>query len=329
MSAVEEVTVEPHDPDDRVAMGLPHQVITRLPADLAEVYRSLASRAPEELVPIAEGVAEPLARRYAAGTLLGLLGDPRIRPDDPVMVEVPGGSTTIGLPVSSVDAVVRAWARRGVRRDWILKECPRHAVDVRPFRMMRYPVTNYEYLLFLRDTGRWPAPTSWSFGAYPQERANHPVWTVTERDAEQYAGWLSRRTTRSFRLPTEVEWEHAATGGDPREFPWGDAFDEDAANTVEAGPLATTPVGVYPRGRSPFGVDDMAGNVEEFVADDYARYPGGTTVDDDLTTGRSRYRVTRGGSFSRFGDLARCRRRHGQYQRFMYAVGFRLVEELR
>nr|WP_042186611.1 SUMF1/EgtB/PvdO family nonheme iron enzyme [Kibdelosporangium sp. MJ126-NF4]CEL17405.1 Serine/threonine kinase [Kibdelosporangium sp. MJ126-NF4]CTQ91367.1 Serine/threonine kinase [Kibdelosporangium sp. MJ126-NF4] len=322
-----EVRVDPHADDDRLAMGLPHKVVTRLPLDLDDVYQALAPKSPKELVTIAESVEESFPWRYVAGTLLAFAGDPRIRPECPEMLDIPGGMIPIGLPVSAVDAVVREWEQQGVQRDWIVKECPRHTVEIRPFRMMRHPVTNYEYFRFMRDTERWPTPTSWQFGAYPHERANHPVWTVTERDADSYATWLSERTARSFRLPTEAEWEYAAAGPVPREYPWGDAFDEHATNTVEAGPLSTTPVGIYPMGRSPFGVDDMAGNVEEFVADDYAPYPGGESVEDDLTTGRPRYRVTRGGSFSRFGDLARCRRRHGQYPRFMYAVGFRLVED--
>jgi formylglycine-generating enzyme required for sulfatase activity len=82
---------------------------------------------------------------------------------------------------------------------------------------------------------------------------------------------------------------------------------------------------MYPAGRSPFGAADMGGNVEEYVADDYRPYPGGETVEDDLG-GRVPYRVARGGGFTRFADLARCRRRHGWYHRDMYAMGFRLAE---
>ena len=76
--------------------------------------------------------------------------------------------------------------------------------------------------------------------------------------ADEYAGWLSRRTGRAFRLPSEAEWEYAASGGTAREFPWGDEFTPDRANSVEFGPLTTTPVGMYPLGRSAFGIDDMA-----------------------------------------------------------------------
>ncbi|MBO0880290.1 MAG: SUMF1/EgtB/PvdO family nonheme iron enzyme [Mycobacterium sp.] len=153
------------------------------------------------------------------------------------------------------------------------------------------------------------------------------MWSISAVAASMYASWLSQRLGRRFRLPTEAEWEYAACGGHGREYPWGNEFHPEAANTVEAGPLSTTPVGMYPAGRSPFGVDDMSGNVEEYVADDYAPYPGGILIDDDLTTAGQTYRVTRGGSFTSFGDLARCRRRHGWHpQRQLNAIGFRLVE---
>ncbi|MEO5873590.1 MAG: SUMF1/EgtB/PvdO family nonheme iron enzyme, partial [Streptosporangiaceae bacterium] len=117
-----------------------------------------------------------------------------------------------------------------------------------------------------------------------------------------------------------------ASSGDGREYPWGEDFEPDRANTVDGGPLSTTPVGVYPAGRTPSGLDDMAGNVEEYVADDYLPYPGGPEIEDDLVRELGRYRVARGGSFTRYGDLARCRRRHGRYARDIYAMGFRLAE---
>jgi formylglycine-generating enzyme required for sulfatase activity len=72
----------------------------------------------------------------------------------------------------------------------------------------------------------------------------------------------------------------------------------------------------------------MGGNVEEYVADNYSAYPGGETIDDDLLMTQGSYRVARGGSFTRFGDLTRCARRHGWYQRDIYAMGFRLAESL-
>ena len=72
----------------------------------------------------------------------------------------------------------------------------------------------------------------------------------------------------------------------------------------------------------------MAGNVEEYVEDNYWIYPGGNIIKDDLYLTDPLYPMTRGGSFTRYHDLARCRRRHGLFKKDIYVVGFRLAEDL-
>jgi toxoflavin biosynthesis protein ToxD len=327
---------------DRQAMRLPPWFEGRgAPGTLADHGAKLLQHTPEELAAIAEDPQAPFERRFMAGSLCALVGDPRVRPEDPPMVEIPGGRVRIGLEEDQVDRVIEEWGHAGVERDWVVKECPAHDVEIGAFRIMRYPVTNLEYRRFLEDTrARW-LPNSWNFGCYPDQLGNHPVWTMPPQAADAYAEWLSQRTGRSFRLPTEAEWEYAASGGEAREFPWGDTFRPEAANTAESGPLGTTPIGIYPAGGSPFGVQDLAGNVEEYTSDEYEPYPGGELIADDLLIyppglrsdnerlrSHSTYRIARGGSFTRMGDLARCRRRHGLYDRAFYAVGFRLAESL-
>jgi formylglycine-generating enzyme required for sulfatase activity len=323
------VRFDPHLVDDRTAMGLASGCTSRVDlARLRDAMRALAGRSAEQLL---VSLAEPHASfetRYAAGTLLAFLGDPRLRPDDPEMVDIPAAEVLIGTPAAALGEVVSAWSDVGVREEWIAKEVPRHRRRVEAFHIGVYPVTNLEYERFVRDAGSARAPSSWRFGIYPHHLSNHPVWTVSPEDADAYAAWLSRRTGRQFRLPSEAEWEYAASGGDGRQFPWGERFLGDHANTVDNGPLVTTPIGTYPAGRSPFGLADVAGNVEEYTADDYRPYPGGEHVIDDLVTSGGGYRVTRGGSFTRYGDLARCARRHGWYPRDLYAVGFRLAESV-
>lgn len=266
-------------------------------------------------------------QRLVTGTLLALVGDPRLAVRQPQMIDVPAATVTIGLAVEQIDAVTARWAPLGVERDWIAKEAPAHAVRVEAFRIGRFPVTNLEYLEFVLARPQAERPSSWPHGTFPWAAANHPVYTVSPEAADAYCAWLAAETGRAFRLPSEAEWEYAAHGGSDREFPWGDEWDPQRANTAEAGPLCTTPVGVHLEGASPFGVLDLAGNVEEYVADDYAPYPGGAVIEDDLTaTYGQRYRVARGGSFARHGDLARCRRRHGWYHSPHYAMGFRLAE---
>jgi toxoflavin biosynthesis protein ToxD len=319
--------VQSRDEHDQVAIGLPQRIVDRVPVESREYVSDLMHTSPDMLAGIVEDESASQPRRFFAGQLLALLGDPRIKPDMPAMVDIPAATIYIGLDPHSVDSVLNRWAPYGLKRDSVLTECPRHQVHVQAFRIMRYPVTNYEYHWFLADTDYSSLPTSWRFNRYPHELANHPVWSVSKAAASMYASWLSQRLGRHFRLPTEAEWEYAACGCGDREYPWGNEFDPDAANTVEAGPLSTTPVGMYPAGRSLFGVDDMAGNVEEFVADDYTPYPGGVRADDDSTTIGPPCVITRGGSFIRFGDLARSRCRHELHtQRQLDPVGFRLVE---
>ncbi|MFI8231097.1 formylglycine-generating enzyme family protein [Streptomyces sp. NPDC085900] len=328
MTTADTLAVNPNELDDRTAMGLSAAFTDRVDQDrLRRLTRTLAGEDPQEL---AARVADPEAEwllRLAAGQLLALLGDPRIDPPAPAMADVPAARVRLGLAADRVDAVVAAWRHVGVTRAWIAKETPEYDADIAAFRIARHPVTNAEYRLFLTENPEAGLPTSWRFGVYPAHLANHPVWSVSPQDADAYAAWLARRTGRAFRLPTEAEWEYAASGGDGRAYPWGEEPGADLANTVEYGPLTTTPVGMYPAGRSPFGAYDMAGNVEEYVADDYRPYPGGQYVADDLHADTdATYRVARGGSFTRYADLARCRRRHGWYRRDIYAMGFRLAE---
>ncbi|MGI3224316.1 formylglycine-generating enzyme family protein [Streptomyces sp. GTA36] len=280
--------------------------------------------APADLAALVEDPTVPLAERLAAGGILALIGDPRIGPV-PATCAVPGGSVQVGLDPHSAAAVVAQWAHVGVERAWIDKETPVHTVDLAAYRIAAYPVTNAEYRGFLHDTGRPFRPTTWYLGAYPYDRSNHPVAGVRPEDADAYATWLSDRTGHPWRLPTEAEWEYAAKGAQGLAYPWGDTFDRAAANTRETGVHTTTPVGAFPSGRSPFGAFDMGGNIEEYVADAYRPYPGGPFVSDHLVEAIGEYRVARGGSFARFGDLTRTRRRHGAFPSPLYPAGFRLA----
>jgi formylglycine-generating enzyme required for sulfatase activity len=266
----------------------------------------------------------PMADRLIAGAVLGLVGDPRLT-TIPELVAIPGGKFRMGTDALGVDRAMDAWGNLGVQREWIEKETPAHEVEVAPFRIGRYPVTNAQYLAFLQDTGYSSAPTTWYLGAYPWDRSNHPVAGVGVADAEAYIGWLRSTTDSRFRLPTETEWEYAARGGTDAEFPWGDDFDPGRANVHETGLHTTSPVGAFPGGVNAYGLFDLAGNVEEYVADDFAPYPGGPNVGDDLTGAAGTYRVTRGGSFARYGDLARTRRRHGPYPGPEYPPGLRVA----
>ncbi len=290
---------------------------------------ALCNVGPDRLVERIEDPERPFEDRLAAATLLALVGDPRVQTRQPDMVALPASTVRIGLAPQDVDLVVARWAHLGLEPAWIRKETPAHDVALSPFRIGRYPVTNGEYLDHVLAVPRAPRPSCWPQGSFPWALSNHPVFSLPAAAADGYAAWLATVTGRAFRLPTEAEWEYAASGGDGREFPWGEGWDPLRANTAEAGPLASTPVGLYPSGRSPAGLCDVAGNVEEYVADRYRPYPGAPPVHDDLVDAHGAdYRVARGGSYARYGDLARCRRRHGWFPADHYAVGFRLAEDI-
>ncbi|SFW37401.1 SUMF1/EgtB/PvdO family nonheme iron enzyme [Nitrosovibrio sp. Nv17] len=318
----------------RKMMGLP-EAYTRSSHDagIAAAMRRLLGAGTgllAELAGVVEDPGQTLHSRLAAGAVLALLGDPRIQPLSPAMVDICApGPVMLGLAVEDLARACRDMAPLGVQPAWIEKECPMHAVALTPFRIARYPVTNHEFSLFLEDTGRPWLPTSWIFGRYPAEKGNHPVHTVDPEAADAYAAWLSAKTGRAFRLPTEAEWEFSAAGPDRLEFPWGNAPMEGVANTVELGLLDSSPVGCFPGGNSVHGVADMGGNVEEYVSDTYRPYPGGRVIIDDLYRISPDYRIARGGSYTRFLDLARTRRRHGRNPNSaVYAMGFRLAESL-
>ena len=315
---------------DRERLGLPDRFVAgRFEQPLVDAYDRLRGLPAEDLQCLLAASTASLVERLASGNLLSLVGDSRIRVEAPEMVDIPGGDVWVGLDPADVDDVLTRFSGLGLDRSWIEKECPRYRVTLRPCRMARYPVTNLEYREFLVASGHPELPSSWTFRQFPQERANHPVYSISAASADAYACWLARRTGRGFRLPSEAEWEWAAGGTAGGEFPWGGSFDPMLANTAETGLFSTSPVGAFIGGESEFGLADMAGNVEEYTADDYAPYPGGLYVADHLVQIHRSYRIARGGSFARFRDLARTRRRHGHNPRSAtYAMGFRLAETI-
>ncbi len=149
-----------------------------------------------------------------------------------------------------------------------------------------------------------------------------PVVGVNWHEAEAYCAWLSAVTAQTFRLPTELEWEKAARGEDGRRYPWGDKFEPARCNTVESHIYATTPVGLYPNGVSPYGLFDASGNVWEWTSDWYEMYPGGEPSDDF----GEKFRTVRGGSWYFDRRNARCAYRDWNVpDNFVGNVGFRVL----
>jgi formylglycine-generating enzyme required for sulfatase activity len=245
------------------------------------------------------------------------------------LVELPGGSFRMGSTPAEAAACVEFWGERlfaGYSADefarWIAKETPAHTVELAPFAMAKYPVTNALYKKYAETTGS-PIPLSIELGA-PDD---HPVWGVAYEEAERFADWLGTCDGVTYAVPTEAQWEYAARGPAHAEYPFGDTWRPECCNTMESRIGGTTPVDRYERYASGYGIVDLAGNVEEWTSSYYLPYRAGAFVDDHLTASNpSGYRVLRGGYFLRGGDLARCARRHGPlpHPEFVYR-GFRLV----
>jgi formylglycine-generating enzyme required for sulfatase activity len=232
---------------------------------------------------------------------------------EPETIFVPGGRFTMG-------------SDRASDRYAYDDEQPQHQVSVADFHIARYPVTNAEYQHFVEATGhRMPPYLERQFK--PVCEPGYPVVWVSWEDANTYCGWLSGATGRSYRLPTEAEWEKAARGTDGRAYPWGDdlpnknlcAFDNDVGVTA-------TPVGRYsPQGDSPYGCRDMAGNVWEWCHSLYKPYPYDPEDgrEDPAAKGS---RVVRGGAFYTNLRRVRCASRLRYLpDLWLNVIGFRVV----
>jgi sulfatase modifying factor 1 len=264
------------------------------------------------------------------------------KPEPPAgMVYVPGGVTQIGAEDGSAD------------------EYPVFAATVRPFFMDVHPVTVAQFRKFvestsyvteaerLGDAGVFDTRTSeWRMmrGASwraplgkdgPPATDSHPVTQVSWHDASAYADWAGKR------LPTEVEWEHAARGGrnSRRKYAWGDALVDRGihrANTwqgafpghniAEDGHVYTSPVGVF--GVTDLGLSDMGGNVWQWVSDWYG--PPGNTA--HVSAGGVGEKVQRGGSFLCHQDFCHgyrvSARSHSSPETALFHVGFRCAKDV-
>jgi formylglycine-generating enzyme required for sulfatase activity len=160
--------------------------------------------------------------------------------------------------------------------------------------------------------GRWPVVNAFLPGTPKSEDpqlADHPATDVTRADAEAYCARESERLGRLVRLPTGDEWEALARGTDGRPWPWGDVFDE---SRCACGTGWTVPVTAHPEGASPFGAEQLAGNVWEWVAD--------STPDG--------WGIVRGGSYLDTGwGLRACRVQPADPERATGTTGFRIVIE--
>jgi len=196
------------------------------------------------------------------------------RPDVPI-VKIPAGAFLFGS------------------NEYEPNEAPQQKVDLPAFTVDQFEVTNAEFAAFATATGyvtdaeKASSKKTWR-SYFTAGKDNHPVVKVSFNDAGAFCKWLGRR------LPTEQEWEKAARGTDGRDYPWGDAWDSTRANGQQSGLRGTAAVGSFHSGASPYGAEDMSGNVWEWTSSPYLAYPGSSYQDPNYSPD---LRVTRGGGW--------------------------------
>jgi ergothioneine biosynthesis protein EgtB len=241
------------------------------------------------------------------------------------MAEIEGGLFWLGYTNQSPKSKVQSLSSQDFAFD---NEKPAHQVFLQDYALDRAPVSNGDFLEFIRDGGYqnfrwwfsegwevvngddWRAPLYWELhddqwmirdfaGLHAVEsKANEPVCHVSFYEASAFAKWAGKR------LPTEAEWEKAAAfdpkTGQQRAFPWGDdPPDESKANLFENGIWSPAPIGSFPAGQNAYGCQQMVGDVWEWTTSDYVPYPGFKSEFDEYNDKWFvNQKVLRGGSFA-------------------------------
>ncbi len=309
--------------------------------------------------------------RFNLGLALGSLGDSRITPLEPVCVPVRAGAFRMGTNDDDKkilkDQGTTSWgdeepAHTVYVSEFSIGKYPVTNLEYAAF----YDAKGYEEQdHWSRDgwnwrTGKWDSDLSFIedeklrgqykewlalrpvelrdkpfFWEDPQwNMPNLPVVGVSWFEVEAYCNWLSRATSKLYRLPTEAEWEKAARGKNNFVWAWGNTWNGDLCNNADKDTAEklnrTSPVGMYPDGASGYGALDMMGNVWEWCADWYDeelyKQRAEENVKDPQGSASGSARVLRGGTWDNNRYLARCAFRGRYYpDLFNLNVGFRLV----
>jgi len=194
-------------------------------------------------------------------------------------------------------------------------EQPVHRIYLDDFYIDKFEVTNEQFNKCVKSKGctavDWPEPLKFN----PRQ----PIVLMYWYQADRYCKWAGKR------LPTEAEWEKAARGTDGRTYPWGNEIDCSMANYNECRNPETIPVGSYPKGASPYGAMDMAGNAQEWVADWYDEdYYKNSPYKNPTGPSNGSLKVIRGGGVSGSGwNLTSYRRWRGTLTGVQVDYGFR------
>lgn len=299
-------------PDDRVreVVDMGHHFGLR-PEDFSQLERDFLGPFDREQMLAQLDLPETShEQRAVVGMRLSILGDPR-----------PG----LGLRADGVPDII--WCAVPAGEVTLEEDAGTFAVG--SFYIAKYPLTYIQYHAFLEARDGFQNDTLWQGVAFAfarmkpgkqlTQRDNHPAENIAWHEAVVFCRWLSARLGYDIWLPTECQWQQAATGGNSaRHYPWGAAWDGRCANTYESDLGRSTAVGVYPEGASPVGALDMAGNVWEWCLNKFED-PQCT----DLSSNAER--VARGGSWGYPRDVARVAFRGPAQPNLRYGIGVRVV----
>lgn len=261
---------------------------------------------------------------------------------EPGMVKIPGGLYELGFSGS----------------DFCYdNEVPEHKTYLNAYEIDTYPVTNKQFMAFIDAGGyedyrfwlsdgwdivnekKWDAPLYWQkiegywykkdFGGLNKISPDEPVTNVSYYEADAYSKWAGKR------IPTEAEWEKAASWNEDLEkktiYPWGDELPSDHnANLLESWNWAPCQIGSYPQGKSYYGCHQMLGDVWEWTSSEYALYPGFRSKFSEYTDKWAiNQKVLRGGSFATPRSQIRNSYRNyfKPHERIPFS-GFRCVRDL-
>ena len=331
-------------------------------ARAAAVKQAAAKKADDARKAVQARAEQALRDKYKAGTTLSDCAD------CPQLVVIAAGEFTMGSPASESGRFEH--------------EGPQHAVRVaRPFALGKSEITFAEFQRFVqeagyrteaeRDVGKtgcfafnfsnraatkndWQPGTSWRNPGFEQTTERDPVVCVSWNDAQAYVRWLSAKSGKSYRLPTEAQWEYAARAGTQTARPWGDdpaqacafanvadqstyrtgvgpgskTWSRSSRHECNDGRYLTAPAGSYKA--NAFGLFDMLGNAWEWTEDCWnAAYQGAPAEGSAWLAGDCTRRVIRGGSWGNEPRLARSATRERELAGFRRpTLGFRVARTL-
>ncbi|MDD2775296.1 MAG: SUMF1/EgtB/PvdO family nonheme iron enzyme [Gallionella sp.] len=272
----------------------------------------------------------PAIQRAQMGDVLSQLGDPRF---DPQRLYLPNDEM-LGFEFIPEDKEFRIGTRKVGAHD---DEINDQLTPAPACYLARYPVTVAQFRAFVEANQDFKLGDKRAL----HDPDNHPVRYVNWHEARAYCDWLNPQLLNEpatnpiaklvregwrVSLPSELEWEHAARGGQPnQEFPWGDQPDPNRANYHDTGIANTSSVGCFPPNDDE--LYDMVGNVWEWTRSHFKDYPyKAEDGREHLNAGDDVRRVVRGGSWNNLHDGARCAVRSWirPSNRYDY-IGFRVV----